>query len=65
MTLGTVPSLPQAYRMMNNQRPLTANEEESYLALDQLLKKSPKFLDSPLSKELKETIQTIEAKGLS
>ncbi|MDU4305170.1 MAG: histidine kinase dimerization/phospho-acceptor domain-containing protein, partial [Enterococcus faecalis] len=50
---------------MNKQRPLTANEEESYLALDQLLKKSPKLLDTPLSKELKETIQTIEAKGLS
>ncbi|EFT47355.1 hypothetical protein HMPREF9501_01833 [Enterococcus faecalis TX0027] len=44
---------------MNKQRPLTANEEESYLALDQLLKKSPKLLDTPLSKELKETIQTI------
>lgn len=65
ITLGTVPSLPQAYRMMNKQRPLTANEEESYLALDQLLKKSPKLLDTPLSKVLKETIQTIEAKGLS
>ncbi|MGH2168312.1 sensor histidine kinase, partial [Enterococcus faecalis] len=38
---------------------------ESYLAIDKLIKKSPNLLDTPLSKELKDRIQTIEAKGLS
>ncbi len=64
ITSGTVPSIPQAYKMMTKQRALTQTEEDSYIALDKLIKRSPELLTLPMGDELSETISSIESKGL-
>ncbi|MGG5318563.1 hypothetical protein IGI49_004333 [Enterococcus sp. AZ071] len=64
ITSGTVPSVPQAYKMMTKQRPLTQTEEESYITLDKLVKRSPELLTLPMNSELSEAIHSIENKGL-
>lgn len=65
VTSSTVPSLPQAYKMMTKLRPLTKDEEASYITLDKLVKRSPQLLNPPLNADLKEAIKKIEAKGLN
>lgn len=64
ITSGAIPSIPQAYKMMTKQRPLTQTEEDSYIALDRLVNRSPELLALPMSDELSETIHSIEEKGL-
>lgn len=63
-TLGQVPSLTQAYKMLTQQRQLTKAETSSYAKLDYFLKKSPTLLEKPFDKQVNQAIEQIQAKGL-
>lgn len=63
-TLGEVPTLTQAYKMLTQQRQLTKNETTSYARLDYFLKKSPALLETPFDPQVKATIKQIQNKGL-
>lgn len=64
-SLGRVPSVSQLYRILTMKRPLTPEEEESFISISELLKQSPKELEEPFSKDLLERIHTIEQKQLN
>ncbi len=64
ITLNKIPSVTDVYKMITKQRALTPEEEDSFVALERMVKKSPDLLNSPFSEELLETIQAIEEKGL-
>lgn len=64
LTLNKIPSVTEVYKMITKQRALTIEEEESFIALDRIVKKSPDLLNTPLSEEILATIHSIEKKGL-
>lgn len=64
-TLGEVPSISKIYRILTTQRPLTSEEKESYMKMNQLLQKSPQLLEEPFNNELQTLIQQIEQKQLN
>lgn len=64
LTLNKIPSVTEVYKMITKQRALTIEEEESFIALDRIVKKSPDLLNTPLSEEVLTTIHSIEEKGL-
>ncbi|MDI8174990.1 sensor histidine kinase, partial [Salmonella enterica subsp. enterica serovar Kentucky] len=59
-----VPSLTDVYKMLTTQRSLTKEEEEAYLKIDNLLKKSPERMKINDNEELTSIIQSIEETGL-
>lgn len=64
VTVGKVPSLTDVYKMLTTQRSLTKEEEEAYLKIDNLLKKSPERMKINNNEELTSIIQSIEETGL-
>ena len=64
VTVGKVPGVTDIYKMLTTQRSLTKAEEDAYLKLDHLLKKSPERMNPNENKELMLTIETIEQSGL-
>lgn len=64
VTIGKVPSMTDIYKMLTTQRSLTKNEEDAYLKLDNLLKKSPERMNINNNEDLLSIIQSIEDTGL-
>lgn len=64
ITLNKIPSVTEVYKMITKQRALTKEEEDSFIALDRFVKKSPDLLSTPFNEDILATIQSIEKKGL-
>lgn len=64
VTVGKVPKVEDVYKMLTTQRSLTKEEEEAYLQLDSLLKKSPERMNPENNEALADVITSIEATGL-
>ena len=64
LTLNKIPSVTEVYKMITKQRPITTEEEESFITLDRFVKKSPDLLKAPLNEDVVTAIQQIESKGL-
>lgn len=63
-TLGKVPTLTQAYKMLTQQRDISPKEEKSYAELVKLAQQTPTILVDPQAAKLQEKLAEIEQKGL-
>lgn len=64
ITLDDLPSFTTVYKMLTTKRSLTSAEEKSFIALDELVAKSPKLLEKPFSTTVKDLFTEIEQENL-
>lgn len=64
ITLDDLPSFTTVYKMLTTKRSLTSAEEKSFIALDELVAKSPELLEEPFSTTVRDLFTEIEQENL-